>query len=251
MFSEIVALTTILSSLTALVTRWLEDRKRTRTLEAGIDQLERKVEEERTVVEYVKVLLELASERQRLATFSSERSARNLFWIGTILTVLSVCAPFALVALYIRTDTIGQLRELKQVGLDLRVGADLAKRDWHLLVAGVSFGLLFLAAARGVLAMETRQRELYARESRAVTYYGDLIRALQVAARLDEESKSSSRPETMRALRAVLAQLLSTPRVKDGPAEPATPQKEDSTDDQAKLLKGLLEPLIKPSSEGG
>jgi len=61
--------------------------------------------------------------------------------------------------MYATIDPYWQLQRLKDVGIDPKDALELARRDWHLLAAGVSFGLLFLAAARGVLAAETRQRE--------------------------------------------------------------------------------------------
>jgi hypothetical protein len=144
--------------------------------------------------------------------------------------------------MYVRTDPIVQLAELKRVGVDPRIGIELVRRDWHLLAAGVSFGLLFLAAARGALNAEARQRALYTRESRIVAYYGDLIRALEVAARIDDERKDDARAETARVMVGVVDRLLLTPRIG---LEPGAPEPGEAAQSD---LSGTIQSIAEAAS---
>src|SRR5262245_43159939 len=105
----IAALAAATPALIGLV-RGLLDFRRLRSFEVEIDKLQKQIEGEPTAVEYVKAVLELASERQRLAGFAAQRSGSNLFWLGTVLTVLSVFVPFVLVAIYVQTDPTTQLK---------------------------------------------------------------------------------------------------------------------------------------------
>jgi hypothetical protein len=109
----------------------------------------------------------------------------------------SVLVPFVLVYLYMTLPPVAP-----------SITAAAPQRDWHLLLAGVSFGLLFIAAARGILLAEGRQREVYAREVRETAYYGDLRRALGMAQRLDKKKNDATEPATEEVVRAIMALML-------------------------------------------
>jgi hypothetical protein len=195
-------------------------------------------------VQFVDALLEAASERQRLALLRSERRASNLFRIGTVLMTLSVFVPFLLVAIYYQLDPASEFLRLQKLGVLPSPAADFARRDWHLLVAGVSFGLLFLAAARGILNAEASQREMYFREMRVANYYGDLGRALKIAARVDREpgrlSKHSIADE---AMRRVIVQLLDKGAGVVGDDIPVRASVSDSDPDHASVITTLTDSL--------
>jgi len=57
--------------------------------------------------------------------------------------------------------------------------------DWHLLLAGLSYGFLILASARGLLNQEAKQRQTYFRHRRKLFDYEDLVAALNIASRID------------------------------------------------------------------
>lgn len=92
------------------------------------------------------------------------------------------------------------------------------QRDRYLPVAGVSFGLLFVTAARGILTAETRQRELYARE---VAYYRGLRRALGIAQCVDKSRMDDSEATTEEVVRKNMALMLERDRLGSGSARSA------------------------------
>lgn len=167
---------------------------RSQTLVA--EALEAKAEKEETLVDYVEAQLIAAAARQEVTVRSSEARANRLSSIGIILMISSVLVPFALVYLYMSLPTLAP-----SVDVPLQ-------RDWHLLVAGVSFGLLFIAAARGILLAEGRQREVYAREVRETAFYGDLRRALGMAQRLDKEDRDATDKATREIVQRIMGLML-------------------------------------------
>lgn len=132
-------------------------------------------------------------ERERLAMIRAESSSRVLAALGTWLMVLSVFAPLASAALYaslppISPETVQTLIQLKtQLGFTPGAEAISTARDWHILLAGLSLGFLFVAAARGVLRQEAQQRAVFFRVVRRVSYFENLVTALRVRQRLHEE----------------------------------------------------------------
>lgn len=170
--------------------------------------LENKAKQETTTVGFIEALLGAAAERQQLSVLTAERRAGNLFRVGTLLMIVSVVVPFILVAMYLQMNPTDVATQLKALGVSPADAAKASQRDWHLLIAGVSFGLLFLAAAKGILAAESKQLELYSNEVRGATYYGDLTRALRIAERLDSDRKDSKHTVTDEVVRKVIVNLL-------------------------------------------
>lgn len=162
-----------------------------RTQEAQATQLEADAQIVETLVDYIEAQLKAAGARQEVSVVKAERRANRLAATGFYLMLSSVFVPFVLVYLYITLPPTAQ--------------GDT--RDWHLLLAGVSFGLLFIAAARGILMAEGRQREVYARELRETAYYGDLRRALGIAQRIDRE-REAHLDITLRVSIAIMDQML-------------------------------------------
>lgn len=162
------------------------------------EALEAQAEKEETLVDYVEAQLIAAAARQEVAVRSAEARANRLSSIGIILMVSSVLVPFGLVYLYM---------SLPPAAPTTPAGAP-PQRDWHLLLAGVSFGLLFIAAARGILLAEGRQREVYAREVRETAYYGDLRRALGMAQRLDKEYRDTANKSTREIVQKIMELML-------------------------------------------
>ncbi len=207
----VIAVWGIVVSVVALGIQIFHDAKinrlEVRSNEKAI-KLEDKAASEPTLVGFVSTLLKAAAERQQLSVLTAERRASNLFRVGTLLMGVSVLVPFVLVYMYLQTDPAVIAKELTTAGLPTAEAAKASQRDWHLLVAGISFGLLFIAAARGILLSEGRQREVYAREVRETAYYGDLTRALSIAHRIDRERKDELRSITDEVVRRIVVLLL-------------------------------------------
>lgn len=169
------------------------------------EAVEEKAAKEGTLVDYVDAQLEAAVARQELAVQIAETRANNYSVMGTVLMIVSVVVPFLLVAVYLNTPPIAA------------AASAAPQRDWHLLLAGVSFGLLFIAAARGLLLAEGRQREVYAREVQATAYYGDLRRALGMAQRLDRESPEETNAATREVVQKIITLMLERRRDSGAP----------------------------------
>lgn len=164
---------------------------------ATASALEAKAEKEETLVDYVEAQLVAAAARQELGVQKAGVRAERLASVGFLLMLSSVIVPFVLVYLYATLPPAAP-----------PTAGAAPQRDWHLLLAGVSFGLLFIAAARGILLAEGRQREVYAREVRETVYYGDLRRALGMAQRLDRENTDEKASVTREVIRKVMALML-------------------------------------------
>lgn len=188
--------------------RWWRFRREYNSITAEALTLEHRAKEEETIVGFTEALLRAAAERGQLSVITAERRAGKLFRVGTLLMTVSVVVPFILVAVYLQTNPNEIVNNLKSLGVSPTDAAKVAQRDWHLLLAGVSFGLLFLAAAKGILAAESKQLEIYSSEVGKTTYYGDLARALRIAERLDSERKDNKNSITDEVIRKVIVKLL-------------------------------------------
>ncbi len=145
-----------------------------------IQSLESGVKEEKTLLEYIETLLMAAGEKQRLTMLKSEGRSNWLYRIGTSLMTFTIAIPFITVYIYFQDILI--------------------EGDWHILAAGVSFSLIFLAAARGLMNQHSTQREIYFLLSERVSYYLDLINALKIAKKLDTENNSNLTAESVETL---------------------------------------------------
>ncbi len=192
--------------------------------------LETTAESRETLVEYVEAQLKAAAARQEVAVQTAESRANRLSSVGFLLMVCSVLVPFALVYLYMTLPPT----------VPSAAGAT-PQRDWHLLLAGVSLGLLFIAAARGILLVEGRQREVYAREVRETAYYGDLRRALGMAQRLDKKRNDEGEAATEVVVRKIMALMLE----RGGGPEPLPAPAEVAPAAGDEFLKSLIDAIKK------
>jgi hypothetical protein len=183
-------------------------------------------------------ILENASDQQRLLLVKSEARLQRLYSLGTVLLVLSVLVPFVLVTIYLSTNTLDALAQLIKAGVDPKTASEVARRDWHLLVAGVSFGLLFLASARAIVAAEARHRETYFALSRRVNYYADMSSALRLADRLDSDSKADGATR-QQAVRLLINQLLVGVKNQGADGVLTPPDNDNSIPEVVKALAAL------------
>lgn len=109
------------------------------------------------IVDYVEAALQVASEREKLAMYIANGRSRRLFIIGSFLMVLSVFAPLGSAVIYWQTDPFNDNavmrleRFINNTGIELGKESVSFNKDWRVLFSGLSFGFLFLAAARGIL----------------------------------------------------------------------------------------------------
>jgi hypothetical protein len=132
--------------------------------------------------------------REKLTMLKAERDANRLTALGTLLTVVSVFAPLAATYLYTSmeplpaTTVAGLVRLRQEIGSAPSWENVTIARDWHVLAGGLSLGFLFLAAARGVLRLESRNRAAALMLSRRVSHYERLVGILHVRAKVAGET---------------------------------------------------------------
>jgi len=144
----------------ALVAARVEAANEKRQKQA-VANAEKLIAGEGTLVEHIQAELRLLTERERLNLVLASSRSRWLFGLGTSLIVLSILGPVISALIYL----------------------DSATRDWHFLAFGVSAGLLFIAAARGIARQEAHQRDTYFRLTLRVTRYERFISAMRIASR--------------------------------------------------------------------
>jgi hypothetical protein len=207
----LIGLVSVIGSAALLSWRRKERRRLLSKAQEAIG-LEETASQEVSLVDYIDAQLIAAAARQDVVVVTSASRADRLATTGFVLMVSSVLIPFGLVYLYLVLDPV-----------EVMNGTAAPQRDWHLLLAGVSFGLLFIAAARGILTAEGRQRDLYGREVREVAYYGDLRRALGIAQRLDRKREDDAEAATEEVVRKIMALLLERDRAVQIPSAPEVP----------------------------
>ena len=205
-------------------------------LEVSIRAAEDRAKTPRPLVESLGDMLSAASNRQSLLLLKSERRLQRLYTLGTWLITLSVLVPFLLVWVYWSWNPIDVLSRLKAAGVSPADASDIAHRDWHVLAAGVSFGLLFLAAARGVIGSEARHRDTYFLLNRRVSYYADLNSALQMADQLANHEQAD-KAVRIEAVKRVISQLLESARIQGADPIVFAPPETDNVVPEA--IKGL------------
>jgi hypothetical protein len=214
----------------------ISQRKRTHEIELNIQTLEKESESEETISDFVQNVLESASQRQQLLMLQSERRSGILFKIGVTLMTISVFAPLILLGAYITIDPFSSLLQLQSLGVETKDLANHLQRDWHLLASGVAFGLLFLAAARGLLAQEAKQRATYFRVSESITFYKDLIGGLRIARRCDKKGDNEL---SKIVLQRILQALLQTKASEEGQGKPGTDGEDKVSPIDSELLRAL------------
>lgn len=136
--------------------------------------------------------IRLAITREEASMLRAEARANMLFRIGLIFMVASVLAPLFSASLYWRLDplaasTVENLKSLRSALGSLPQGTTIAiQRDWRVLLGGISFGFLFLAAAAGLMKQQGRQTDIYFRTGERVKYFerlASVVNLHSVAAR--------------------------------------------------------------------
>lgn len=208
---------------------------------ARVDAAERQTHAPSEFPDYLKDQLNLTAERGRLLMVQAESRANMLYAVGTILTVLSVFAPLASIAVYATTDplpadTISHLQSLRNAQGALPSGVSVSiSRDWHILLSGISFGFLFLAAAGAIFAQHRRQMETYFTLGRDVNYFDTVIGAVDIANRADQSTLNQN---VQYVAGVIVKELLRRPGLSEKSPDPET----------SNYLQNLIE-LLKQTSK--
>ena len=249
LFAEKYWLAIVLSSLLGLIVfvsfavyRWNQKiNEKTRELEKG----KKTLKEITGIVEFVEAVLKVASLREEVAMSIAQGRSGRLFIIGSFLMVLSVFAPFGSAVLYwqmepLNEEIVMQLEHLKnKTGVVPGKDSVSFKKDWRILFSGLSFGFLFLAAARGILRQDARQSSTYFKTAERVTYYENLARALLINERLHPGEAGKS--ERNKLIERIIEKLFASPQQK--PEEKAA---EDSVIGDGAQIKEVVDAVFSP-----
>ena len=133
--------------------------------------------------------IKIAVSREEVSMLRAEARANNLFGIGRAFLIASILGPVAAALLYwwvapVTPETVARLKDLHQaLGSDAFKGVTIAvNRDWRILLAGVSFGLLFLAAARGLLNQQAKEAATYFKLEEKINFLERLDSVLSIRA---------------------------------------------------------------------
>ena len=220
----------------------LKIKEKTKELERGKNTLK----DITGMVEFVEAVLKVASLREEVAMSIAQGRSARLFIIGSFLMVLSVFAPFGSAVIYwqmepLNDEVVTHLVELKnKTGMVPGKESVSFKKDWRILFSGLSFGFLFLAAARGILKQEARQSSTYFKTAERVTYYENLARALLINDRLhpDEAGKA----ERNRLIMRIIERLFASPQLNQEDTTAAN----DSEIGDGTQLKEVVEAVVSP-----
>ncbi len=198
----IYLLSVFLPAIFTWLQRLIELKKQKTKVERAEKFVKEEAEKQETIVKYIEAIINLANEREKLTMLRAQGRASVLFGIGTALMVLSVFAPILSWVAYLSTEpitdeTIRLTKTLKeQLGIIPSYNEIAAQRDWRILLSGVSFGFLFLAAARGILRQEGQQMATFLNLARRVTYFENIVNALKIAERNELERIGQLPPES-------------------------------------------------------
>jgi hypothetical protein len=248
-FVEKYWLAIVLSSLLGLIVfvsitvyRWNKKiNEKTQELEKG----KKTLKEITGMVEFVEAVLKVASLREEVAMSIAQGRSGRLFIIGSFLMVLSVFAPFGSAVLYwqmepLNDEIVMQLKHLKvETGVVPGKESVSFKKDWRILFSGLSFGFLFLAAARGILRQDARQSSTYFKTAERVTYYENLARALLINERLHPGEAGES--ERNKLVERIIEKLFGSP-----PQKPEETAAEDPVISDGAQIKEVVDAVFSP-----
>ncbi|MEP3478019.1 MAG: hypothetical protein ABJZ55_02115 [Fuerstiella sp.] len=154
-----------------------------------------------TAVEKMERFLTAAYTRAEILSVASQRRADLLYWIGSMFLAASILGPVASFVVYANSEplspvSIGALETLNAAlggsGTSppaLTVQTTLVNQpDWRVLLGGVTFGFLLLAAGGGLLKQRSREIEIYFRTVKLVNHYRRLLSVLTLRAAVLEQS---------------------------------------------------------------
>jgi outer membrane murein-binding lipoprotein Lpp len=155
-----------------------------------------------STLESAKAAMRVAVAREELGMAEAGRRSNALYRAGFCFMLFSVLAPLGSAAYYWNLDplpssVVQRLAELHRAVGVLPAGTTIPiQRDWRVIVGGISFGFLFLAAASGLMKQHGRQTALQAQLGRRVSYF----QRVELVVGLRAELGSSAVPEQDREI---------------------------------------------------
>lgn len=184
--------------------------------------------------------LRVVTEKARLNMTTAEQRADRLYRIGTAFMVASVIAPLVAGLVYVALNPFSEANLGSFVRLAGRLPSSALtgslERDWRILIAGISFGFLFLAAARGIMNHHVRQTATYFDLAKDVAHFENLASALRIRARSKDNPPDD-------AIKDVLSALIAELRRPPTQVASRTPPVEDSEETLGPYQEQLSEVL--------
>lgn len=169
-----MGIVTIWAALAQLAWLSLEEKK-IKSKAGELAKLEEGPATSETDTDFIHRQLNRAIAREELTLLHSQRRSGALFRMGVGFLGLSILCPIGATLMYlflepIPATSLTQLKELRGI-IDAPKGISTFSRDWHILVGGIAFGFLFLAAAGGLLKERAKELASLTRASVNVGYF--------------------------------------------------------------------------------
>jgi hypothetical protein len=180
--------------------------------EAEVERIESESGSGLPLGELLKRHIRLAIGREEIGMLRADRRANSLYSIGSTLLVISVLCPVLAAMAYWLIDPLPpdlgpRLAALKDAVGELPGGSTIAvQRDWHLLLGGITFGFLCLAAARGFLAQQSKEIAAFFRLADRVNHYERLESVVEIREYLAQDEGAKRELADL-----VIGELLSQP----------------------------------------
>ena len=247
----VAAIAMVLGISLNLYSNLLRERERDAEIEfkeAQIEKKERSISEEESILDMLKRQVSLAVNREEVSMLRAEGRSNSLFAVGRAFLIASILGPVAAAGLYlwiepINPEVISSLKELAEIaGQDAINNLSIeTRKDWRILLAGISFGLLFLAAARALLGQQAKEAETYFRLANRINYFERLNSVLTIKARFPATEVDD---EGARLIDLVVENLLS-----DASNENEGPNKDSTNREAISFLPGELIELLKSAKD--
>ena len=218
-----------------------------RNKEREVQDIDAGARENESIRDFLHRHLRHAIVREELTVLRSSKRANALYTMGFILLVISVACPVAAAVMYWRLEpispnTVSKIAEIKKTLGEVPKDINLSvSRDWRVLLGGITFGFLCLAAARGLLAQQGREMETFFRVGEKVGYYERLTSAIDIRIRQQEKPQ-----EVDSALVDFTVDCLVKPNLGQGSEQNA---KVAEKGDEAKEKSLDISPIVKAISE--
>lgn len=164
--------------------------------EIKIEQLKAASEAQESLDVYIQKRIEVVSEKTRLELLKVEKRSNGVYRLAVFFTSFSVLAPIGAIVVYISVDPMNQyifqdrlIENLSYLGGVMTITPELnlnPQRDWRILLVGISFGFLFLAAARELLRIQMQLNSRLNYLTSEISYFENVIEAFRISIKAKE-----------------------------------------------------------------
>ena len=191
---------------------------------SGLKEQEQKLEINHPFLPAFQNQLQQLANRSQVLVNQAQSRADSLYRFATALTVVSCFVPLIAILVYLASDplpkqlfdALDQLMKSNNGALPAGIAVNVSK-DWRILLSGVSFGLLFLAAASALSAQFRKQSEVVQKLGQDVEYYESVQRAMNLLIHAETVEMS----QTMKSTAGLIVQELIIRRSDDTTPESA------------------------------